>query len=102
MICIYGKANNSLLKCTIEKVLNMMIIYKNGDNGIVNIMKDVPNNWKKHRIIVGEEFREFKWMSFFLNIEKAKYYDYLFDLYFQYFQFFKILYIFLFFKLLFL
>jgi hypothetical protein len=64
MICIYGKANNLLLKCTIEKELNMMITYKNGDNGIVNIMKVALNNWKKHQIIVGEEFREFKWMSF--------------------------------------
>ena len=59
MICIYGKANNSLLKCTIEKVLNMMIIYKNGDNGIVNIMKVALNNCKKHQIIVGEKFKKF-------------------------------------------
>lgn len=65
MICTYGKVNNLLLKCTIEKVLNMMIIYKNGDNGIVNIMKVALNNCKKHLIIVGETLRKFKWMSSF-------------------------------------
>lgn len=44
----------------------MMIIYKNGDNGIVNIMKVALNNCKKHQIIVGEKFKKFIWSYCFL------------------------------------
>lgn len=44
MTCIYGNLNSLQQNYTIEKECNMTIIYKNGDNGTANIMRDVQNN----------------------------------------------------------
>ncbi len=54
MICFYGNLKNLLQNFIIEKECNMMITYKNGDNGIVEIIKDARNNYKKSQIILGD------------------------------------------------
>jgi hypothetical protein len=55
MICICGRARNSIPRCIIGKGLNLMTICRTGGCGIVGIMRDVISSLRKKRTILGDK-----------------------------------------------